>query len=214
MAPRKKFYVVWEGHATGVFDSWEECQLQTSGYPGAKFKSFNSQEEAVEAYRGDYEDQMELLKSIASHRTAPVNYADFPEIKLDSLAVDAACAKNPGPVEYQGVWVRTGERIFHIGPIENGTNNIGEYLALVHGLALLKKQGLHTTPIYTDSRTARSWVRNGHPKTTLQRTPQNAVLFEMLDRATAWLASNTFSNPILTWDTPKWGEIPADFGRK
>lgn len=214
MAPRKKFYVVWEGYATGVFDSWEECELQTKGYPGAKFKAFDSQETAVEAYRGSYESQMELLKSIASHRPAPVDYAQFPEIQLDSLAVDAACSKNPGPVEYQGVWVRTGERIFHVGPLEGGSNNIGEYLALVHGLALLKAQGRHNTPIYTDSRTARSWVRKGQPKTSIVRSAQNARLFEMLDRATAWLAANTFSNPILTWDTPVWGEIPADFGRK
>ena len=207
---RKKFYVVWNGYATGVFDSWEECQLQTKGYPGAKYKSFDSQEAAVEAYRGD----PALLASIAKHRPAPVNYESFPDIRLDSLAVDAACSKNPGPVEYQGVWVRTGERIFHVGPIEGGTNNIGEYLALVHGLALLKSQGRPNTPIYTDSRTARAWVRNRQPKTTLPRTPQNERLFEMIERATAWLNANPLTNPILTWDTPAWGEIPADFGRK
>ena len=211
---RKKFYVVWNGYATGVFDSWEECQLQTKGYPGAKYKSFDSQEAAVEAYRGDPAEQIELLASIAKHRPAPVNYESFPDIRLDSLAVDAACSKNPGPVEYQGVWVRTGERIFHVGPIEGDTNNIGEYLALVHGLALLKSQGRPNTPIYTDSRTARAWVRNRQPKTTLPRTPQNERLFEMIERATAWLNANPLTNPILTWDTPAWGEIPADFGRK
>ncbi|WP_289755459.1 ribonuclease H family protein [uncultured Duncaniella sp.] len=211
---RKKFYVVWNGYATGVFDSWEECQLQTKGYPGAKYKSFDSQEAAVEAYRGDPAEQIELLASIAKHRPAPVNYESFPDIRLDSLAVDAACSKNPGPVEYQGVWVRTGERIFHVGPIEGGTNNIGEYLALVHGLALLKSQGRPNTPIYTDSRTARAWVRNRQPKTTLPRTSQNERLFEMIERATAWLNANPLTNPILTWDTPAWGEIPADFGRK
>ncbi|WP_290080263.1 ribonuclease H family protein [uncultured Duncaniella sp.] len=211
---RKKFYVVWNGYATGVFDSWEECQLQTKGYPGAKYKSFDSQEAAVEAYRGDPAEQIELLASIAKHRPAPVNYESFPDIRLDSLAVDAACSKNPGPVEYQGVWVRTGERIFHVGPIEGGTNNIVEYLALVHGLALLKSQGRPNTPIYTDSRTARAWVRNRQPKTTLPRTPQNERLFEMIERATAWLNANPLTNPILTWDTPAWGEIPADFGRK
>ena len=112
------------------------------------------------------------------------------------------------------MWLRTGERIFHVGPIEGGTNNIGEYLALVHGLALLKSQGRPNTPIYTDSRTARAWVRNRQPKTTLPRTPQNERLFEMIERATAWLNANPLTNPILTWDTPAWGEIPADFGRK
>ncbi len=210
----KKFYVVWEGRATGVFDSWEECKMYTEGYPGAKFKSFPSQDEAVAAWRGNPSDQMDLLRSIASYTPPVKDYDDFPEIVQDALAVDAACSGNPGPVEYQGVWVRTGQRIFHVGPLEGGTNNIGEFLALVHALALLKGQGRHTTPIYTDSRTARSWVRNRHVKTTLQRTEANAELFDMMDRALVWLDRNTYSNPILTWDTPAWGEIPADFGRK
>lgn len=214
MAPRKKFYVVWEGRATGVFDSWEECRLQTENYPGAKFKSYNSQQEAVEAFRGNPAEQMELLRSIASYSPPVESYDAFPEILQDSLAVDAACSHNPGPVEYRGVWVRTGQPIFHAGPFEGGTNNIGEFLALVHGLALLKSQGRPHTPIYTDSRTARSWVRSRKVKTTLQRTPENEQLFEMIDRAMAWLERNTYSNPILTWNTPAWGEIPADFGRK
>ncbi len=213
MAPRRKFYVVWQGYATGVFDSWEECQLQTKGYPGAKYKSFYSQEEAVEAYRRDPEE-LDLLKAIAKHQSQHVNYEAFPEIRLDALAVDAACSKNPGPVEYRGVWVRTGEQIFHFGPMADGTNNIGEFLALVHGLALLNAQGRYDTPIYTDSRTARSWVRNRAIKSTLARTPGNTQLFQLMDRAMQWLNTHTFRNPILTWDTPTWGEIPADFGRK
>ncbi len=214
MAPRRKFYVVWAGHATGVFDSWEECQLQVVGYPNAKFKSYDSQEAAVEAYRGDPVEQLEILKSIARGPKVSVNYEAIPEIQVDALAVDAACSKNPGPVEYQGVWVRTGERIFHAGPFEGGTNNIGEYLALVHGLALLHRQGRPNTPIYTDSKTARAWVRNRQPKTSLQPNAGNAVLFEMIRRATAWLQTHEITNPILVWNTPEWGEIPADFGRK
>lgn len=214
MAVRKKFYVVWNGYATGVFDSWEECQLQVAGYPNAKFKSYDSQEAAVEAYRGDPVEQLDILKSIAKGPKVKVNYEAIPEIRVNALAVDAACSKNPGPVEYQGVWVRTGERIFHAGPFEGGTNNIGEYLALVHGLALLHKQGKPNTPIYTDSKTARSWVRNRQPKTSLQPNAKNAVLFEMIRRATAWLQTHEITNPILTWNTDEWGEIPADFGRK
>lgn len=214
MAVRKKFYVVWNGYATGVFDSWEECQLQVAGYPNAKFKSYDSQEAAVEAYRGDPVEQLDILKSIAKGPKVKVNYEAIPEIRVDALAVDAACSKNPGPVEYQGVWVRTGERIFHAGPFDGGTNNIGEYLALVHGLALLYKQGKPNTPIYTDSKTARSWVRNRQPKTSLQPNAKNAVLFEMIRRATAWLQTHEITNPILTWNTDEWGEIPADFGRK
>ncbi len=214
MAPRRKFYVVWNGYATGVFDSWEECRLQVDGYPDAKYKSFDTQEAAVAAYRGDAAEQLDILRSIASHRPVITNYDAFPEICQDALAVDAACSKNPGPVEYQGVWVRTGERIFHAGPFQEGTNNIGEFLALVHGLALLKQQCRPNVPIYTDSRTARAWVRRGSPKTTLTPSAGNAELFRLVNRAVEWLRQNPVTNPILTWDTDTWGEIPADFGRK
>ncbi len=210
----KKYYVVWEGRATGVFDSWEEAREFVEGYPGAKYRSYPSQQAAVEAFRGSYEEQAELVRAIAAHKNERVNYDAFPDICQDALAVDAACSKNPGPVEYRGVWVRTGQQIFHVGPLADGTNNIGEFLALVHGLALLKAQGKGNVPIYTDSKTARSWVKNRALKTTVVRTPANTELFRLVDRALAWLATNTPTNPILTWDTPHWGEIPADFGRK
>lgn len=210
---QRKFYVVWAGHSSGIYDSWEECKAQVEGFPGARYKSFNTQEEATEAYRNDPDDYS-ILKAIASHRQQVVNYEAFPEIILDSIAVDAACSKNPGPVEYRGVNVRTGETIFHVGPFDDGTNNIGEFLALVHALAMLKKSGDTTTPIYSDSRTAQAWVRNRHSKTTLQPTARNARILELLRRADAWLASNTPVNRIIKWDTERWGEIPADFGRK
>ena len=210
----RKFYTIWEGRATGVFDSWEEAKEYVEGYPGAKYKAFSSQAEAVAAFRGDPLLHMGLLRSIASYNPPVASYDDFPDIIQDSLAVDAACSRNPGPVEYRGVWVRTGQQIFHAGPFQQGSNNIGEFLALVHGLAFLKANGRPNVPVYTDSRTARSWVRNMKVKTTIERTEANAPLFELVDRAMAWLAANTYSNPILVWNTPVWGEIPADFGRK
>jgi hypothetical protein len=36
----------------------------------------------------------------------------------------------------------------------------------------------------------------------------------VVERANKWLHSNTYNNPILKWKTEKWGENPADFGRK
>lgn len=131
----------------------------------------------------------------------------------ESLSVDAACSGNPGRMEYRGVDTGTGRVIFHVGPFEQATNNIGEFLALVHALALLKKQNLNL-PVYSDSVTARAWVRNKKCKTTLERSPANRPVFELVERAEIWLQNNTCSNPVLIWDTKNWGEIPADFGRK
>ncbi len=211
---KKKYYVVWAGWDTGVFDSWEECQQQTNGFPGARFKSFNTQEAAVNAYRGDPSEYIGVIRKIFTHPASPVNYDAIPEIRKDAIAVDGACAKNPGPMEYRCVRVATGEELFHMGPLADGTNNIGEYLALVHALALLDKHGDHLTPIYSDSRTALSWLKRRGHKTTLSHTPNNARIFELLSRADAWVQSHEILNPILKWDTDNWGEIPADFGRK
>lgn len=210
----RKFYVVWAGWAPGIYDTWEECQAQTVNFPGAKYRAYYTQEEATAAYRGSYEEQTELLRAIGSRKVDVVNYAAFPEIRLDAIAVDGACAKNPGPMEYQGVEVGTGRQIFHFGPLEGGTNNIGEYLALVHALALFSQKGDTTTPIYSDSRTALAWLRNRKSKTSLTPNGKNGRVFELLERANRWVMTHSWSNPVLKWETERWGEIPADFGRK
>lgn len=211
---RKKYYVVWAGHETGIFDNWEDCKLQVENFPGARYKSFDSQTEAVEAYRGNPDDYLKVFRAMAARDTQIVNYAAIPEIVPGSVAVDAACSGNPGPVEYQCVDINTGARIFHVGPLEGGTNNIGEFLALVHALALLEKQGRPNVTIYSDSRTAIAWVRNRKAKTAIVPGRRNAQIMDMLRRAEAWLQTHTPANRIIKWETEKWGEIPADFGRK
>lgn len=209
----RKFYVVWEGRSPGIYDSWEECKDQIDGFPGARYKAFPSQDAATEAFRGDASEHIGVLKAIASHNPVAVNYSAFPEIILDSIAVDAACSKNPGPVEYRGVDTKTGITLFKVGPLADGTNNIGEFLAIVHALAMTAQQGV-ATPIYSDSRTALAWVRDRKCKTTLQRTPNNARIFELMQRAETWLQTHSYANRLIKWKTEEWGEIPADFGRK
>lgn len=211
---RRKFYVVWQGLSPGIYDSWEECQAQVEGFHGAKYKAFPSIDEATAAFRGSYEDQASLLIALASRKPEITDFSTFPEIRTDAIAVDGACAGVPGPMEYRGVEVATGRELFHVGPIAGGTNNIAEYLALVHALALLDKQGNYTTPIYSDSRTALAWLRNRTSKTTLTPTAENALVFQLLERANRWVATHALRNPVLKWQTEVWGEIPADFGRK
>lgn len=210
----RKFYVVWKGYSPGIYDSWEECKLQVSGFPGAEYKAYDSQEAATKAFRGNYAEETKLLKAIANHNNETVNYEAIPEIIKDSIAVDGACSKNPGPMEYRGVDVMTGAQIFHLGPLADGTNNVAEYLALIHALAFLKKTGNDHTAVYSDSRTAMSWLRNRGHKSTLAPTPNNARIFELLERADRWIQTNVSYNRVIKWDTEHWGEIPADFNRK
>lgn len=214
MAVKRKFYVVWAGFAPGIYDSWEECEAQVRNFPDARYKSFLSLEEATEAYRGDPREYTALFRSMAAHKAQVVNYGAFPEICTGAIAVDAACSGNPGPVEYRGVIVGTGEQVFKVGPMAGGSNNIGEYLAIIHAAALLAQKGDRTTTIYTDSRTALSWVCNRRSKTRIAPTAENSRILELLRRADVWIATHAIPNPVLKWDTEKWGEIPADFGRK
>lgn len=206
MPKKKKYYVVWEGHQPGIYENWPAAQAEIKDFPNAKYKSYPSLEKATVAFRNGWKKE---LKN--KGRKMPLSNAPYIP---HSLSVDAASSGNPGTVEYQGVWTHNKEQIFYAGPFEQGTNNLGEFLALVHALALLDKQGLHDVPIYSDSRTAMSWVRNKKVKTTLQRTARNKEIFDLVDRALAWIKTHPIKNRILKWETKKWGEIPADFGRK
>ena len=204
---KKKYYVVWNGIEPGVYDSWDKAKIQIAGYDGALYKSFPNIEEAKKAFTEN------PYVYIGKEKKQAVNYFQNPEIIKDSLSVDAACSGNPGLLEYRGVYLKTGEQIFHQGPFEQGTNNVGEFLAIVHGLALLKKKNL-TIPIYTDSANAIKWVKDKKCKTKLIRTSVNESLFYLIERAEKWLRENQYKTSIIKWETSKWGEIPADFGRK
>lgn len=210
---KQKFYVVWEGNEPGIYTSWAACQAQIKGFSGARYKAFPSMEQAEQAFFGDSSDFIgKNAKPVSSLTKEDLERIGKPN--YHSISVDAACSGNPGALEYQGVDTKTGMRLFHKGPFPYGTVNLGEFLALVHGLALLKKQGKHDIPIYSDSRTAMAWVRNKKVRTEMKRNRTNAYLFQLVDRAEQWLHQNTFRNPILKWETKAWGEIPADFGRK
>lgn len=208
---KKKYYVVWEGNNTGVFDSWQKCQAQIKGYPNAKYKSFKTKEAAEAAYHGNFSD---FIGNKAKKEKAVISEAERSRIIWDSIAVDAACSGNPGDMEYRGVQTKNGDELFRIGVFKKGTNNVGEFLALVHGLAYLQGIEAYTMPIYSDSRTAMAWVRNKKVKTNLKRSRVNEKIFDLIARGENWLKKNSYKNPILKWDTKNWGEIPADFGRK
>lgn len=135
------------------------------------------------------------------------------EVTADAWAVDAACSGNPGPMEYRAIDLATGQVVFHFGPV-HGTNNIGEFLAIVHALALMQQQGLFGKTVYSDSVNAMLWVQRRQCKTKLSRTPQTERLFSIIARAEAWLRTHQWRNPIVKWQTDRWGEVPADFGRK
>ena len=243
MVSKTKYYVVWKGKKPGIYDAWETCREQVEGIAGAEYQSYKTIEEACDAYtqkvieptnnnakeRNENSVSQEISAATYTHHPTynkkndcpppPPDYRNDtvlplpPEVMANALAADAACSGNPGAMEYRCVHLATGQQIFHFGPIY-GTNNIGEFLAIVHALALLKKRE-QTLPIYSDSHNALLWVRKKKCKTTLPRNKKTEEVYNLIDRAENWLAANDISTiPLLKWETSKWGEIPADFGRK
>jgi len=209
MGKKQKYYVVWKGVSPGIYDSWTDCQLQTKGYDGAQYKSFDTREEAERAFSSSPYEYIgkNASKKVDALKQLPDNF------DMNCVAVDAACSGNPGRMEYRGVYLLTGQEIFHFGPVY-GTNNIGEFLAIVHALALMKQKGICMT-IYSDSRNALAWVKQKKCKTKLERSSKTEEIFQMIERAETWLETHTYSDiPLLKWETNLWGEVPADFGRK
>lgn len=205
---KKKFYVVWQGVQPGVYSSWDECKAQVSGFEHARYKSFETQEEANAAFNDN--PWKHIGKTGAKTRKITTSQEKY---LTESIAVDAACSGNPGLMEYRGVFVADGIEIFHVGPLKDGTNNIGEFLAIVHALALLKHKN-SKLPIYSDSVNAMKWVARKKCNTKLEKTKHNEPIFGLIARAEKWLSENTYENPVIKWETNNWGEIPADFERK
>ena len=211
---KNRFYVVWSGRNPGIYSDWEVCKREIMGCKGAKYKGFPDRTSAEIAFREGPENywgkDVAPIIDLAAAKEQPVS---------PCIAVDAACSGNPGKMEYQGVFVdfatqpATRRDLFKSPVFPNATNNIGEFLALVHALALQKKNGWKY-PIYSDSVNAQIWVRQKKCKTKLQPNAKNEQLFELVARAEKWLNENAIEVPIFKWKTEIWGEIPADYGRK
>jgi len=207
---KKKFYVVWQGRKTGVFETWDDCKQQVEGYAQAKYKSFPNKISAQAAFKEGYEkflgqkNKKIITPSFINTDNKPI---------WESISVDASSMGNPGIMEYRGVETDTQKEIFR-RKYSLGTNNIGEFLAIVHAFAFFKQKNIQF-PIYTDSMIAISWVQKKVCKTTLERNEKTKYLFADVDKAIQWLENNDYSQiKLLKWDTKNWSEIPADFGRK
>lgn len=217
----KKYYVVWVGREPGVYDDLRDALDQVDDFPGASFKGYDNAEEAALAFRrgtarSEGNELGGLLLDAQRHnvpQSGKPDYMSNPEIDLNGWAVDAACAGNPGKMEYRGVELMSGRELFRVGPFEQSTNNIGEFLAIVHALSLMYQRGERHT-IYSDSKTGMAWVRNRKVKTQLERNPRTEKSFRLMERALSWLNTHSYDVKIRKWETDRWGEIPADFGRK
>lgn len=209
---KKKFYVVWNGRENGVFDNWDDCSKQVHSFLGAVFKSFPTKDLAESAYQSS-------SKIFIGKDKKPISELSEEQLILigkpiwNSISVDGAGNTQTGVVEYQGVETKTKKVLFKMGPFNDGTNNMVEFLGIVHALAYCKQQNINL-PIYSDSKIAIGWIREKQIGTNHPKSEMNLKLFELMERGIKWLNENEYQNQILKWETKAWGENPADYGRK
>lgn len=129
------------------------------------------------------------------------------------ICVDGSSRGNPGIAGYQAVDLATGEQLFKVD-IGHSTNNIAEFIGLVHAISFARKNGY--TEIYSDSQTAIAWVRNKKAKTTLVLNEKTKKSIEYVERSEKYLQTLEpgFFRLVNKWETKLWGENEADFGFK
>lgn len=124
------------------------------------------------------------------------------------IAADGAHSMKRGVTRYRAVDLATGELLFERN-IGNQTVNIGEFLGVVEAAKYIIEHRFSPAVIYTDSMTALTWFRE---KRTASHKKNAAIKkAEVFLKA---MAVEIDKIEIVHWDTPLWGEIPADFGEK
>lgn len=125
------------------------------------------------------------------------------------IAVDAWCKNGSGGGQggYRGIDLESKKILFEV-KLTRTTNNLAEYLAISSAIKWIEIKGIKNMTIWSDSLTAIAWNRNGKYKTTMDLS-KHPELKLRLDICTTYKYQN-----IKKWETKKWGEIPADFGRK
>jgi ribonuclease HI len=137
----KKYYVVWSGRRTGVFDDWETTRQLVDGHPGARYKSFPTLVEAQSAFRAG---ATALPRRKAAKRVvAGEDLSVEKDEKTDTVIFcDGACEPNPGNAG-SGMAVYRDDKLSELWYglyTPAGTNNIAELNALHQALLLAEQE--------------------------------------------------------------------------
>ncbi len=152
-----KYYAVVCGKIPGIYTNWKQTESMIKGFPGAIYKSFNTESEAIA-----FIQKSSIANSIAPHTEPLIN---------KSLIYTDGSFKNNVPGFGIVIVASNGDKIISYGKIPesvypNGaTNNIAELYAIYVALSLVNGDII----LYTDSRYSiacfttyiHNWIQNG-----------------------------------------------------
>ncbi len=155
----KKYYAVKAGRQTGIFQAWDKCKAQVTGFPNAQFKGFDTLQEA-ESYLG----------ASAGTSPAPANQADT---FTPPTATDEAAAYVDGSFDVKTNTFSFGVVLFHNGRtlqfagadqdahLSSMRNVAGEIKGAQHAMAYCVEQGISRLHLYYDYAGIEHWCTGG-----------------------------------------------------
>lgn len=142
---KQKFYVVWAGKNTGIFNNWPEVQKSVIGHKGAKHKSFPTLAEAEAAFSEPPERAKPSSSParVSKTSTSPaVNSTALNPLFDVHIFSDGGCDPNPGEAA-SGVAVYDSgalKYLYHGLYNPNGTNNTAELNALHQAMLIAERE--------------------------------------------------------------------------
>lgn len=152
----KKYYAVRIGKTPGIYFTWDDCKAVTDGYPGAKYKSFTSLEEAEAFVKGEAEsnsDERENLQMKILGDTTDKNYA----------FVDGSYNVATGVYGYGGFLISQGQKYVLQGSgneeeMASMRNVAGEILGSMAAIEKAMELGLKKIDVYYDYMGIEKWA--------------------------------------------------------
>ena len=159
----KKFYAVRKGRVPGIYESWEECKRQTTGFSGAEFKSFLIKEEAQAFIDGEKSK----------------NDGDISEV---CAYVDGSFSKETAMFSFGAIIFHNGEekhfsKAFDIPELASMRNVAGEIKGAEFAMQYCIDNGIKSIDIYYDYAGIEKWC-TGEWKTNKLGTKKYAEFYK------------------------------------
>lgn len=169
---KKKYYAVKKGLTPGIYTDWDSCKIQVNGFPGAEYKGFTTEAEAI-SYMGDgWIGDLQERTDIQSFSTDPADVSYDPDIPSPDPGcaiayVDGSFMESAGKVSYGIVMFITRDdgtrdelqlgKAFTNPELLEMRNVSGEIIGAAEAMKRARQMGLKEITIYHDYEGIAKW---------------------------------------------------------
>ncbi len=195
-------YAVLEGRVPGVYDTWNECSAQVTGYSGAIFKGHICHSSAR------YEFRLHQRRKIAKFKIRTTPLAKKKKVSTlptsEYIVAGASYDRFNDTLTYRVVMGGTNETLFESEVYSGGNQSLGEYLALIEALKWVRENYKHDIPVLSNSMSAIIWIENKAYKGSLGIHDMDSDLYLELKKAKEYLSDMCQDGYKYSLNTLKW----------